>query len=155
MTQEAIGKFIAQCREDQKLTQAMLAGRLGVKPNTIAAWEEGHATPSADLFEPLCRILEIQVSELLAGKKLKDADKIERGEKSASAVLATKAGLKLLNVLSIVLIILGGVIVVTVWTLPVQFSSKAIPAIAGLGAAGFGIAFMVLFGKVKARLEKE
>lgn len=155
MTQEAIGKFIAANREKQKLTQAMLAGRLGVSNGTVASWEEGHSTPNADIIEPLCRVLDVQVSELLAGKNLKDDEKIERGEKSAGTVLAVKAALKVLNVLAIVLIILGAVVVVTVWRFNVQFGEKAVPALMGLGVAGLGIALVVLFGKLKARLEKE
>ncbi|MBO4281332.1 MAG: helix-turn-helix transcriptional regulator [Lachnospiraceae bacterium] len=155
MTQEAIGKFIAESRENKKLTQAMLAKSLSVSPGTVASWEEGHSTPSADLIEPLCRIIEVQVSELLAGKKLKDTDKIERGEKAAGTVLALKAGLKLLEIFAIVLIILGGVTVVTVWTLPLQFSARVIPVFAGLATAGFGVAFFVLFGNMKKRMEKE
>ncbi|MBO4399667.1 MAG: helix-turn-helix transcriptional regulator [Lachnospiraceae bacterium] len=155
MTQEAIGKFIAANREKQKLTQAMLAGRLGVSNGAVASWEEGHSTPNADIIEPLCRVLDVQVSELLAGKNLKDDEKIERGEKSAGTVLAVKAALKVLNVLAIVLIILGAVVVVTVWRFNVQFGEKAVPALMGLGVAGLGIALVVLFGKLKARLEKE
>ena len=155
MTQEAIGKFIAANREKQKLTQAMLAGRLGVSNGAVASWEEGHSTPNADIIEPLCRVLDVQVSELLAGKNLKDDEKIERGEKSAGTVLAVKAALKVLNVLAIVLIILGAVVVVTVWRFIVQFGEKAVPALMGLGVAGLGIALVVLFGKLKARLEKE
>ena len=155
MTQEEIGKFIAANREKQKLTQAMLAGRLGVSNGAVASWEEGHSTPNADIIEPLCRVLDVQVSELLAGKNLKDDEKIERGEKSAGTVLAVKAALKVLNVLAIVLIILGAVVVVTVWRFNVQFGEKAVPALMGLGVAGLGIALVVLFGKLKARLEKE
>ncbi|MBO7631390.1 MAG: helix-turn-helix transcriptional regulator [Lachnospiraceae bacterium] len=155
MTQEAIGKFIAANREKQKLTQAMLAGRLGVSNGAVASWEEGHSTPNADIIEPLCRVLDVQVSELLAGKNLKDDEKIERGEKSAGTVLAVKAALKVLNVLAIVLIILGAVVVVTVWRFNVQFGEKAVPALMGLGVAGLGIALVVLFGRLKARLEKE
>ena len=155
MTQEAIGKFIAKCREEQKLTQAMLGGRLNVSDKKVASWEEGPSVPGADLYEPLCRALDIQVSELLSGKKLKDAEKIERGEKSAGAIIATKAQIKLLDILSIVLVIIGIVAAVMVFSIPGQFSDKAFPFLLSLAAAGIGIAFRVLFGMIYSRFEKE
>lgn len=155
MTQEAIGKFIAQCREEQKLSVAMLSGRLGVSDKKITSWEAGSSMPGPDMFEPLCRVLEIQVSELLSGKKLKDSEKIERGEKAASAVLATKPLFSVLNIMAIILIFVGAAVAIMVWTLPNQFAEKIVPFLLGLAACGLGIAFVVMFKKAVARIEKE
>ena len=155
MTQEAIGKFIAKCREEQKLSVAMLGGRLGVSDKKINSWEEGSSMPGSDMYEPLCRVLDIQVSELLSGKRLKDSDKIERGEKAAGAVLAIKPQFKIYNILAIALIIVGIVIAIMVWTFNVQFAEKIIPFLAGLAVSGVGIALFVLFKRAMIRLEKE
>ena len=155
MTQEAIGKFIAQCREEQKLSVAMLGGRLGVSDRAIQSWEAGSSMPGADLVEPLCRALDIEVSELLSAKKLKDSEKIERGEKAAGAVLAAKPQLKFLNIFAIVLIVLAIVMVATVATFNVQFGPKALPVLCAAASGGIGIALPVLIGKIMNRLEKE
>lgn len=155
MTQEAIGKFIAQLREEHKMTQKVLGARLGVSDKAINAWEEGHSMPGMDLYEPLCRVLEIQPSELLSAKKLKDSEKIERGEKASAAVLATKSQLRILNILSIVLIIVGILIAIMLPTMMVQFGQKALAMAAGVVVGAMGIVFRVLFGKAMSRLEKE
>ena len=42
------------------------------------------------LYEPLCKILDIQVSELLYAKGLTTEEKTRQGEQSALQILATK-----------------------------------------------------------------
>ena len=41
MDQEKIGKFIAKCRNDKKITQQKLADNLGVTDRAISKWENG------------------------------------------------------------------------------------------------------------------
>ena len=41
MNQEKIGKFIAKCRKDKKMTQSELAEKLGVTDKSIGNWENG------------------------------------------------------------------------------------------------------------------
>lgn len=38
MDQEKIGKFIASCRKEQGLTQAVLAERLGITDRAVSKW---------------------------------------------------------------------------------------------------------------------
>ena len=59
MDQEKIGKFIAKCRKENKLTQAQLAERLNVSDKSISRWENGKKMNNISLFEPLCEILNI------------------------------------------------------------------------------------------------
>lgn len=155
MTQEAIGKFIAKCREEQKLTQGALGDKLGVNGKKVAAWEEGHAMPNMELFEPLCRVLDINVSELLAAKKLKDADKVERGEKVASAVFAAKFQVMILSIISIALIVVGVIMAIVLPTFMPLPGNKVVGYIACALVAAFGIVFRVFLGKITQRLEKE
>ena len=68
MKQEKIGKFIAECRKKQKLTQEQLANKIGVTNKSISRWENGKTMPDISLFEPLCNELNISVSELLQGE---------------------------------------------------------------------------------------
>ena len=72
MDQEKIGKFIAECRKEKKLTQEQLAEKLGVSNRSISRWENGKTMPDISLFEPLCEELNISINELLKGQRLND-----------------------------------------------------------------------------------
>lgn len=72
MNQEKIGKFIAECRKEKKLTQEQLAEKLGVSNRSISRWENGKTMPDISLFEPLCEELNISINELLKGQRLND-----------------------------------------------------------------------------------
>ena len=66
------GAFIAQCRREAGLTQKELAERLNISDRAVSKWERGLNLPGADLFEPLCRLLNITVRELLRGERCED-----------------------------------------------------------------------------------
>ena len=70
MDQEKIGKFIARCRKENKLTQAQLAEKLNVSDKSISRWENGKTMPDISLFEPLCEILNISIIDHQPGQKL-------------------------------------------------------------------------------------
>ena len=59
MNQEKIGKFIAECRKNKKLTQQELAEKLNVSDKSISRWENGKTMMDISLFEPLCNELDI------------------------------------------------------------------------------------------------
>ncbi len=71
MDQEKIGRFIAKCRKDKKLTQTELATKIGVSEKSISNWENGRNMPDLSLFKPLCDELDISINELLSGERLK------------------------------------------------------------------------------------
>ncbi len=70
MNQEKIGKFIARCRKDKKMTQSELAEKLGVTDKSIGNWENGRNMPDLSLFKPLCDELNITINDLLSGEKI-------------------------------------------------------------------------------------
>ena len=70
MNQEKIGKFIMECRKEQKFTQEQLAYKLGVSNRSISNWENGVCLPDSSLYKPLCDILEITLNEFFEGQKL-------------------------------------------------------------------------------------
>ncbi len=78
MNQEHIGKFIAKCRKEKGLTQSQFAEKLGVTDKTVSRWENGHYLPDFSLFESICTILEINITELLYGERM--AKNIEKKE---------------------------------------------------------------------------
>ena len=72
-----IGKFIANCRKEKKITQEELAEKLYITDRAVSKWERGLSLPDADKMIDLCNILDINVNELLIGEKIdmKDNDK--------------------------------------------------------------------------------
>ncbi len=68
MDQIKIGKFIAECRKKQNLTQAQLAEKLSLTDRAISKWETGKAMPDSNIMLELCSILGINVNELLCGE---------------------------------------------------------------------------------------
>lgn len=70
MDKKKIGKFIAACRQTQNLTQFQLAERLGVSDRAISKWETGRSLPDNELALALCRVLNINISDLFAGAKI-------------------------------------------------------------------------------------
>ena len=65
-----IGKFIADCRKEKKITQEQLAEKLYITDRAVSKWERGLSLPDADKMLDLCNILDINVNELLSGEKI-------------------------------------------------------------------------------------
>ena len=70
MNQIKIGRFIAECRKKENLTQMQLAKKLGITDKAISKWERGVAMPDTSIMLELCDILCISVNELLSGEKI-------------------------------------------------------------------------------------
>ena len=70
MDQVKIGKFISSCRKEAGLTQAALADRLGITDRAVSKWETGKSLPDASIMIELCKILNIDVNELLTGEHI-------------------------------------------------------------------------------------
>ena len=70
MTQQNVGQFIATKRREQNLTQEQLAEKIGVSNKTVSKWETGKTMPDYSVVELLCEVLNISISELIAGKEI-------------------------------------------------------------------------------------
>jgi len=68
MDQIKIGKFIAECRKKENLTQMQLAEKLGITDRAVSKWETGRAMPDSSIMLELCGILKITVNDLLSGE---------------------------------------------------------------------------------------
>ena len=75
MDQIKIGKFIAQRRHAQKMTQSELGALLGVSAKAVSKWERGISLPDASLYEHLCLTLDITLDDLFKGEILNDQTK--------------------------------------------------------------------------------
>lgn len=74
MDQIKIGKFIAECRKKNNLTQMQLAEKLNITDRAISKWENGKAMPDSSIMLELCNELKISVNELLSGEMIEMKD---------------------------------------------------------------------------------
>ena len=72
MNEKQIGTFIKEKRIEKNSTQQELADKLFVTNKAISKWEHGKCMPSIDLLKPLCQELDIELNELLEGKKIEN-----------------------------------------------------------------------------------
>ncbi len=68
MDQIRIGRFIAEKRKEQGLTQVQLAEALGITDRAVSKWETGRSLPDASIMPEVCRLLKITVNDLLNGE---------------------------------------------------------------------------------------
>ena len=68
MDQMKIGRFIADCRKKNGLTQAQLAEKLNITDRAVSKWETGKSMPDTSIMLELCNILKISVNDLLSGE---------------------------------------------------------------------------------------
>lgn len=113
MNQEKIGKYIATCRKENKLTQEQLAEKLGVSSKSVSRWENGKTMPDVSLFQQLCKELNITINDLLSGETMNE----NKFDLSADKLVDYSKYIKLrekkkLVVLSVGLIILIGLFLI-------------------------------------------
>ena len=80
MDQIKIGKFIAECRKKNNLTQMQLAEKLNITDRAISKWENGKTMPDSSIMLDLCKELKISVNELLSGEMINMESKNEKQE---------------------------------------------------------------------------
>ena len=109
MEQIKIGKFIAECRKNNNLTQMQLAEKLNITDRAISKWENGKAMPDSGVMLDLCAELKISVNELLSGEMI---NMNEYNEKAEQNLLEMKKQKEEVDKLLLRLEIIIGVIVV-------------------------------------------
>ena len=82
MDQIKIGKFIATCRKNKKLTQVQLAEKLNITDRAVSKWETGNGMPDSSIMLELCKELGISVNELLSGEMIKMEDYDKKAEEN-------------------------------------------------------------------------
>ena len=63
-----LGARVAQARKDKRLTQVVLAERLGIAQQTLAHYEGGRLRIAASMLPALAEILDLSIDELLTGQ---------------------------------------------------------------------------------------
>ncbi len=78
MDRYKFGEFIYQKRKSLGLTQEEFGRKLGVTNKAVSKWEVGETTPDITILEPLAKLLNVTVDELLTQKE----QKIEHAKKA-------------------------------------------------------------------------
>lgn len=72
MDQYVTGTVIKELREKYHLTQAELAEKLNISDKTISKWETAKGYPDISLLEPIAKIFDISVTELISGNAVRN-----------------------------------------------------------------------------------
>ena len=80
MNQIKIGRFIAECRKNNNLTQMQLAERLSITDRAVSKWENGKSMPDSAIILDLCKELKITVNDLLSGEKINMENNNQKNE---------------------------------------------------------------------------
>ena len=82
-----IGKFIAELRKEQELTQEQLGEKIGVTNKTVSRWENGYYFPPADVLLAMSQLFNVSVNEILSGKRLLAEEYKEAAETNLTQTL--------------------------------------------------------------------
>ena len=86
-----IGKFIAQLRKEQGLTQEQLGEKVGVTNKTVSRWETGNYLPPADALLTMSEMFGVSVNELLSGHRLKEEEYKQAAEENLTQAIKTSS----------------------------------------------------------------
>lgn len=107
MDQIKIGKFIAEMRKEQNLTQIDLAEKLGISNKTVSKWECGNGMPDYSVMESLCEALHINVNELLSGERLPSKEYNKKAEENMMSLMQENKKLGKWKTVIIILAMIG------------------------------------------------
>lgn len=131
-----IGKFIAETRRLQNLTQRQLADALYISDKTVSKWECGNGLPEVSLMLPLCDILDITVNDLLSGEKVSEVNYQRKAEENMMNLVKENEENKKLMALSVVC---GVITIIAVCSLVVIASYIDMPAAARVALIVFAV----------------
>lgn len=86
MDQVKIGKFIAELRRRDGLTQEALGEKIGVTNKTISRWENGNYMPDIEMLQLLAREFHVSINELLSGERLPDENFRQKADENIISV---------------------------------------------------------------------
>lgn len=82
------GLLIRELRKEKGLTQKNLAEQLHITDRAVSKWERGLCAPDLATLEPLAKLLDISVSELIIGERMAVQTSAESLEKTVKEVIA-------------------------------------------------------------------
>lgn len=110
MDQIKIGKFIAELRKEQNMTQSDLAEKLNISNRAVSKWETGKSLPAPGIMQELCSYLKINVNELLAGERISAEEYRTKAEENLLALSRQRSkrsgGYGITTILTLIFIVL-------------------------------------------------
>ncbi len=155
MNQEKIGKFIAECRKNKKMTQSELAEKLGVTDKSIGNWENGRNMPDLSLFKPLCDELGITINDLMSGEKISKEEYQEKFEENIVNTIdySSKKIDKYSYVIGLLLVVFGLIMAISaVIMFPSESSWGSIYSVFGVMIFVIGVSKLTKKLKIGIRL---
>lgn len=149
MNQVKIGKFIAECRKKNGLTQMQLAEKLNITDRAVSKWENGKSLPDSSIMLDLCELLNISINDLLSGEVVTVNNYDENLEKNLIKMVKEKenADERLLSI-EIVMGVVGVIL-----CLALIFVACYVPMVSWLkivlGVTGFVFLFVIAFCLLK------
>ncbi|MBE6796589.1 MAG: helix-turn-helix transcriptional regulator [Ruminococcaceae bacterium] len=147
MDQIKIGKFIAECRKKESLTQMQLAEKLNITDRAVSKWERGKSLPDSAIMLELCGILKITVNDLLSGEVImvdnynkemenKLLEMVKQKEESDKRLLTLEWVIGILSVIIIVVpAFVGKFLLLEEWQQVTVALSGFIPGLVGISFA--------------------
>lgn len=145
-----IGRFIAEVRKAQGLTQRQLADALSISDKTVSKWECGKGLPEVSLMLPLCDALHITVNDLLSGERISAVDYQRKAEENMMDLIKENVENKRRMALSIVC---GVITIIAVCSLVVLASFLALPTAVRILLIGLAVVTAVAGIAAAAMLE--
>lgn len=106
MNMVRIGCFLKALRKEKELTQEQLAEMFNVSRRTVSRWETGQNIPDLDLLIELSDYYQVEIRELLDGKRKKEKMNTEEQETVRTVIELSyedrKRILKRMNILFII-----------------------------------------------------
>ncbi len=109
LDQKKTGMFISEMRKEKGLTQKQLADKIGVSDKAVSKWENGRGMPDTSLIPDLCRVLGINLNELLSGERLSEEAYNGKAEKNMTELIKNNEKTKRENTGSAIGTITGAV----------------------------------------------
>lgn len=150
MDQIQIGKFIAEMRKGQNMTQRQLADVLAISDKTVSKWECGKGLPEVSLMLPLCEALSISVNDLLSGERVSEINYQKKAEENMMSLVKENQENRKRMALSI---ICGVITVIAVVCLVIMASFLALPTAGRIALVIFAIATGIVGVGAAAALE--
>ena len=72
------GNLIRELRKEKGFTQNDIAQQLHVTDRAVSKWERGLCAPDISLLEPLAKILEVSIAELIQGERAVQDENVEK-----------------------------------------------------------------------------
>lgn len=126
-----MGTMISSLRKEHGMTQAELAGKMGVTDKAVSKWERDLSCPDISSLPKLAQELEVSVEELLQAKTTRQTDGPRLGKK-IEAVVAL--------VLKAVALAMGAAVVVL--SILKQADLNTLVLLLGIGLACVGVSLL-------------